>query len=221
MTSLHHFYHVYADGWWETPVTEHFDALVRFGLYDRLATLRVGFVGTPDNVQRAKDFITSLNVTYEVAAETSEGWEQTTQIPMWEFAKEHDGYISYAHTKGAANYAPINWHWRRSMEYYNFVRWEVAVAHLDSGKKIVGCHWFNGGPAENPEWGHGGMFGGTYWWTTCAILRQNVRPTTDHRFAAEHWIGQLSEVMDLTHATYIADMNPLPIGDHASHTVDW
>ena len=188
MTSLHHFYHVYADGWWETPVTEHFDALVRFGLYDRLATLRVGFVGTPDNVQRAKDFITSLNVTYEVAAETSEGWEQTTQI---------------------------------SMEYYNFVRWEVAVAHLDSGKKIVGCHWFNGGPAENPEWGHGGMFGGTYWWTTCAILRQNVRPTTDHRFAAEHWIGQLSEVMDLTHATYIADMNPLPIGDHASHTVDW
>jgi len=42
---LSHFYHVYADGAWEAPVTEHLHALTVSGLLDSLDDLFVGIVG--------------------------------------------------------------------------------------------------------------------------------------------------------------------------------
>lgn len=207
---LSHFYHVYADGDWPQAVTEHCLALTRTGLMKELGSWFVGFVGTDENVKAVRCTLDVLAPRYEVCAHELSGFEQVTLDQVYAFVQDHDGLISYAHTKGAAFYNPVNEGWRRSMEYHNFVDWRTPVAALESGKTIAGCHWMNGGPSSIPGYGHGGMFGGNYWWTHCDKLRLNVPPGHESRFAAEHWLGQLSEVMPITPET-ICDLNTQPI----------
>ena len=204
---LFHAYHVFADGDWAAPVTEHCDALTRFGLYDELETLMVGFVGTPENITAVRKTLDVLVPKYEVCAEVPHGWEQETLTPLWEFTKTRDGLVSYAHTKGASRPDRIQRPWRRSMTYYNFVQWECPVEALQTGYLVAGCHWFYGGLEINPVSGTGGMFGGTYWWTHCELLRKNQAPGRASRFEAEHWIGQITEHTPLT-PDLICDMNP-------------
>lgn len=206
---LHHFYHIYADGDWGTPVAEHIDAVKR-GLAPNLTTFQVGIIGLPENRQLVKDYLLSTGLDITVCDEHFCGWEQLTLDKLWEFSKDNDGYVSYGHTKGSANYADINNAWRRSMEWYNFVNWTEPVAMLDAGKTIAGCHWICGGPAANPAFGTGGMFGGNYWWANLEMVRHNVPPNHASRYHAEHWIGQLSECMPITAST-LGDMNPMPI----------
>lgn len=208
---LHHFYHIYADGDWEGPVSDHLRALRCDGLMDELTTFGVGLVGTDENRQAVKEYLIEAAPRAFVADEAVQGWEQVTLLKLHEFTKNNDGYISYAHTKGAAHFAEVNVYWRKSMEWYNFCQWREPVRFLDLGVKIVGCHWHAGGEAANPSWGTGGMFGGNYWWSSCEVLRHAPDVETTSRHAAEHWIGRLSEVMDLSYEVFIHDLNPEPI----------
>lgn len=219
---LVHFYHLYADGDWSQPVTEHFDALTASGLYDQLDRIFVGLVGSPENIRQVRAALGGYR--YEVCAETREGFEQETLDQIWSHAQTHDGFVFYAHTKGAANYAPINDAWRRSMTRFNVFGWREVVAELEAGKLIAGCHWIHGNPATerlsdawvnrriNPPGldGVGGMFGGNYWWARLDVLRLNQEPSRESRHAAEHWLGQLSEVVPICPDT-IYDMNPTSI----------
>lgn len=209
---LHAWFHCYATGNWQQPVTDYCDALTRFGLYDELASHHVGFVGRPDEIAAARASLDVLVLGYEVCAESPEGWEQETLEPMWKFCHDHDGLVLYTHTKGASRADPVDQPWRRSMLYHNVVNWQEPVTALtEGGKSIAGCHWYCGGPSSIPGYGTGGMFGGNFWWTRCDLLRQNVPPDNSARGCAEHWIGQLSEVMPLTPDT-IHDLNPGEVG---------
>ena len=222
MLPLHHFYHCYCDGDWLLPVQEHFDALVSSGLYDALDTLHVGFVGSEPNIAAARSFLADFD--FETCAMVAEGFEQETLDHLWEFSFNHDGLCFYAHTKGAANYASINDAWRRSMTFFNVIGWRRPVTALTDGKAIAGCHWIRGNPDEerlvdawrnrhlNPPGldGVGGMFGGNFWWARLDLIRRNCEPTRVSRMDAEHWLGQLSEVVPINDDT-IFDMNPNPI----------
>ena len=147
--------------------------------------------------------------TAQVCAEAESGWEQTTLNELWAFSHDNEGYVSYAHTKGASRDDPIDRPWRRDMTYHNFVNWQHVVNLLSLGQHAVGCHWIKS-PAANPDFGWGGMFGGNFWWSRLDLLRQNCHPQMHTRFAAEHWLFQLSEVLPMTEAT-ITDLNPQPI----------
>lgn len=194
-------------------MTDHCEAITRSGLYDRLDSFHVGFVGTPENVAAVRCTLDVLAPGYEVCADVRSGWEQETLHPLWEHCHDHGGYVAYAHTKGAANYDPINDPWRRSMTWHCFVDWEKPVAALDQGRSVAGCHWIAGGPSSVPGYGTGGMFGGNFWWARCELAAQNVAPGRLSRYEAEHWLGQLSEVTPLT-ADTICDLNPNPIAPH-------
>lgn len=209
---LTHFYHVYAAGNWAQPVTEHCKALVDYGLYDELDTFMVGFVGTDEQIAAVRCTLDVLTPNYQVAATASEGWEQVTLNALYDFVQDHDGPVSYAHTKGASRNNAVDLPWRRTMEYHNIVNWQKPVAALEAGAKIAGCYWVQGAPSSRPGFGHSGMMGGNYWWTTGELLRINVAPDNSCRHAAEHWLGQLSEVTPLTDDT-ICNMVALPIGD--------
>jgi hypothetical protein len=223
---IHHFYHCYADGDWVVPLHEHIRALQVGGLYDHLDSFHIGFVGSDDNIAKVCDSLEVHGVRdYITCSAVAEGFEQETLDKLYDFSQDHDGAVLYAHTKGSANFAPINDPWRRSMEQKCVVEWRTAVAALEcDGKAIVGCHWIMGNPEVerlveawrnrrlNPPGldGVGGMFGGNYWWTRLELLRQNCRPGRESRYAAEHWLGQLSEVMPIF-ADTILDLNPQPI----------
>ena len=201
---IHHFYHLYADGNWQMCVVDHIRALVQYGLYENLASLNIGFVGTPENILMAQEYLTLRGLAYNVAATSPGGWEQVTLDPLYEMAvRDPDAYYVYAHTKGAANFAPVNEVWRNGMTRYNIVEWERAVEVLDEGYTTAGCHYY---PINfdnpNPFWG------GNFWWATGKHISMLGICEKDHRHRAEAWVGKINE--DPYYRNY--DLFPVGIG---------
>lgn len=184
---IHHFYHIYADGKWLEPVSEHVRAL-KMGLLDHLTTFQIGLVGSEQNCNDVKNWLNEQGVKYGVCAESRSGWEQVTQIPMWEFCQSNDGVVLYAHSKGASSQAEVNVRWRRSMIYWNVIRWRDSVTKLQD-HETSGCHWIY--PLLSmPEHKRGNpMYAGTFWWARCELVRTFMRPPLTHRHEAEGWIG--------------------------------
>lgn len=221
---LHHFFHCFASGDWAQPVTEHFEALTRYGLLNDLATIHVGYVGTPDQIAAARCTVEHYAPTIDTVAESPSGWEQETLDPLYRFVQDHDGLVSYAHTKGASRRNPIDTPWRRMMTYHCFVDWQHPVAALEQGKAIAGCYWLRGSTplGSRVRWRNGvpvvtepqpgGIFGGNFWWTHAELLRRNVPPDGSSRHAAEHWLGQLSDEITLDDEA-ICNMRSFPIGE--------
>lgn len=186
---LHHFYHIYANGLWHDPVSEHIRAMKEYGLYDSLKTFAVGMVGSEKNCNDVKEFLKSQGIEYVLADQKALGWEQVTQIPMWEFCKDNDGLILYAHSKGASDPSPVNIRWRRSMIWCMVCEWKTCVQQLKT-HDTVGVHWIHPVIAHNPEHVYGNwMFGGTFWWARCELVRTFQKPLLTSRHEAEAWIG--------------------------------
>jgi len=158
------------------------------GLLDNLTTFAIGMVGQAKNRQEVVDYLISEGITFNIVAESLEGWEQTTQIPMWNFCQTNEGLILYVHTKGASNPSDVNIRWRRSMTFHNVIRWEFAVEKLKD-HDAYGCHWI--APLLSmPEHKQGNfMFAGTFFWTHCNLLRTWPKPALTHRHEAEGFVG--------------------------------
>ena len=182
MTDLYHFYHVYADGEWQPALDEHFTALKEHGLADALKGFYLGVVGSDENVQNVIDYAHTLGVPFHVRADAPLGWEQVTLEALKRHMTVNDGYVLYAHTKGAHDPAEINLAWRSSMCYWNVVKWADAVPYL-ADHDAVGCHWVNDA-----------MFGGNYWWATGRYIRTLKPLSYGDRWQAELWIGQKAGV---------------------------
>ena len=183
MNSLHHYYHVYADGAWKEPLQEHIDALRNSALANQSGfVLRVGIVGDQENAGRVRVFLSKQNVVSHVAAWQREGWEQVTLIALAKDCVNHDGLVFYGHTKGAHNPTPFNADWRRRMTYFNITRWRDAVASLQVND-LYGCHWME----LQGNW----IFGGNFWWTHMKHIRLLEPPKRENRWRAEDWVGQL------------------------------
>ncbi len=174
---LCHFYHCFADGAWEKPLAEHVDALIDSGLAQALDSFQVGVVGQPARCMAALAYLRQRDVSFQVCASAKEGWEQETQDALYRYSLDHDGYVLYAHTKGASNPVPIQDPWRRSMTRFTVYEWRECVELLGA-YDAVGCHWLDGR-----------FFGGTFWWTHLALIRELGAPKRDHRYDAENWIG--------------------------------
>lgn len=202
---IHHFYHIYADGNWVEPVTDHVRALTQYGLYDALTSLNVGFVGSESNILMAQEYLQVRGLTFNVAATSPTGWEQVTLHPLYELcAQNPDCYVVYAHSKGAAFPTGITKRWRDGMTRANIVEWEKAVAALDSGHTTAGCHYYAMNPdITNPFWG------GNFWWARGELIKALGPCGNQHRHMAEGWIGELYQNTELFKPF---DLWPVPIG---------
>lgn len=187
-TPIHHFYHVYADGTWQDKVADHTRALKEYGLYENLNSFNVGCVGSTHNVEKVLDFLDKQGLKYNLVAEESTGWEQITLDPLWEMAKnDKNAYFLYCHTKGAANFDPVNLNWRLGMTRNLVVKWEKCIQALENGVSTVGCHYYLVNPDNpNPFWG------GNFWWATGTHISLLDKCSREHRHCAESWIGTIS-----------------------------
>ena len=198
-TDLHHFYHVYAAGKWHVPLREHIAALRHSGLINSLKTFQIGIVGTPENRKEVIDYLNSEKLSYLICAETIIGWEQETLDKLHEFARFNDGYVLYAHTKGAAHGRYPNAHWRKSMTYHTVILWKDAVKYLDEEYCAVGTHLLKGPISRNTSYRFPFavyyFFGGNFWWTKLKYIREFPLPARNDRYAAEVWIGWLGSTV--------------------------
>lgn len=202
--NLYHFYHIYADGQWFEPVSEHIRALKESGLYDGLTMFAIGIVGNPQKRDDVKVYLDSLGVKYNIAAEADQGWEAVTQQPMHDFSQNNDGLILYCHTKGSSTIHDVNDRWRRSMTWHCVCKWQMAISLLQSHGSY-GSHWIQ--PLVSmPEHRMGNwMYAGTFYWIHANIMRTWMRVPLTHRFESEGWIG------------YGYAENPWPVWDCAPY----
>jgi hypothetical protein len=180
---LAHWYHIWADGAWQAPLTEHLTALDESGLGKALDARYAGVVGSPENCQAAID---ALGGGWQVAVTAPDGAEEVTLRKLHASAAQ-DGTVLYAHTKGAYRAAPSSVLWRRRMTEYAVGMWERCAAALDDGYDCAGPHWITpeaGWPVPAP------FFAGNFWWARLDFLRRLPVPGGADRWAAEQWIGQ-------------------------------
>lgn len=205
MVDMHHFYHIYCgsnasqkENDWIPIVQLHIESLKTSQLINKLDTIHIGLVGLPHQRQQVKDFLSENNISHTVVDEADHGWEQLTQNKLYEFAELNDGNILYAHTKGGFNVTEQNINWRKSMTYFNVIKWKDCIEKL-SDVDAVGCHWHDfsgqspphlGGPHVGQRW-----FAGTFWWSKLNKIREiGHGPTMQTRWDAEVWIGQIPNI---------------------------
>ncbi len=135
-----HYYHVYAVNDWARIAAEHIDALVTSGLYHELDALRVGVVGDRAVLIDVERLFCTRAPKAELVAFAREGWEQVTQYPMWHAAKEEDGLVLYAHTKGVWRQTTANEEWRAAMLRHLVSRWREATGLLSDRVQVIGSH---------------------------------------------------------------------------------
>ena len=179
--TLWHFFHIYADGQWQEPVSEHLGALQQSGLADNLDGIYYGLVGAP----KARDTVKQV-MPGTCVAEADKGWEQVTLDSLREFSKDHNGLVLYGHTKGAWSQSALAAQWRRSMILDNVWRWREAVAGLQD-RDVAGSHWLKSNDKEHED--HKYFFGGNFWWAHLSYIRSLPPLKWEHRHQAEGWIG--------------------------------
>ena len=173
---LKHYYHMYANGFWETPFKEHLTALINSGLMHNLDFIGVGIVGTEVNRLRVKE---ALPPEFFVVAEADSGWEQVTHTQISKDLQT-PSKILYAHTKGAANNRHSQGSWRKEMTDGTVYHWRECVDLLDQ-YDVVGCRW------RRDPWRH---YSGTFWWAKSSYLSTLAPISYTYRDDAEAWIGQ-------------------------------
>jgi hypothetical protein len=188
-----HFYHLYAAGRWREPVTEHLAALSRVG-FDN--PLYAGLVGSRAQRAVARDALAQAGRSVVIVAEADDGWEQVTLCLAHRWARENDGAVLYAHTKGAYSPGAFQDAWRRSMTSALLSDLEGNLKLLEAGYEAIGSHWLT--PEEFPperrhtdgRWTTTPYFGGNFWLATAAFLRTLPEPALESRHDAEVWLGR-------------------------------
>lgn len=176
---IYHWYHVFANGLWQGPLTEHIQALNESGLMDVLDFIGVGIVGTDANRAHVKRILPS---NFQVVAEAGVGFEQVTHTALVAGLTELEqpSKILYCHTKGAANHRHDQDNWRKEMTQGVVHHWQECVDLLNQ-YDAVGCRW------RRSPWRH---YSGTFWWATSSYLSTLSPISYVFRDDAESWIGQ-------------------------------
>jgi hypothetical protein len=178
---LSHFYHVFADGDWEIPATEHFEELRVSGLLDELDGIYLGVVGSRENRRKVKRAL-----RHHVAVEAVEGWEQVTLNKLRDFCQTDDGLVLYAHTKGAWSQSELARVWRVSMTHDVVTRWRECVYALEK-VQCAGPFWLKSWEPEHAD--HESFFAGNFWWARSDYVRTLEPVGLENRFQAEGWVG--------------------------------
>lgn len=185
-----HFYHVWVDGAWTEPATEHAEALSSAGFTGHIT---VSLVGEPARRAHARHILGRLLARLPDSpvdwVEHDRGHEQVTleTLRAWLAASNDDGPVLYAHTKGAYHHGHLNTAWRQSMTRHVVGEWRKCVGLLADGYDTVGCHWLT--PDVYPHVVGSPFYGGNFWWATADYLRRLPSVGNATRFDAEGWIG--------------------------------
>jgi hypothetical protein len=204
---IYHFYHIWADGNWEIPVKEHLDSLIKYEILNSIS-IKIGIVGSVENRDKVKKYVSDYGINFEVCAETETGYEQETLDKILELEDE-DAYILYMHTKGSYNDQDFEHNWRRNMTLGLIGSWQKCIQILNKNV-LIGYTYSNlkkfdeknlsiiynkydeifsnkddvifiGSRVKNG----GGTIGGNFWWSRLKYLKLLKKPNRGD------WQGQV------------------------------
>lgn len=208
-TSLKHFYHIYADGDWESIVLTHLEHLKNSGLLDELSLFAIGLVGSNENRKHVKLLLDKQQISYLVVAESNTGYEQVTLNALHEESQlDKNSFYLYCHTKGssrcqssdvcseedpirhinaknqvasgkASSCFEANTLWRNNMTRDVVDNWRYCVDLMDSKYDSVGCFF---------QYRSHHFYWGNFWWVKGSIVSDLERPSLKSRYSAEKWL---------------------------------
>lgn len=183
---IFHFFHLWIGGIWKQVVIEHFGYLKESKLINNLSGLYIGLVGNKEGREEAKILLNTFGVPFEIVCEKNEGFEQETLDKMYEFSLLTDGFCLYAHNKACYHQGPAGDAWRKSMSYYNIIKWRESISHLKdhhaSGVYLLTPERFPG-LVKSP------FYGGNFMIVRLDYFRTLGYPKRESRYSAESHIG--------------------------------
>lgn len=187
MRPILHFYHFWARGQWQQPLTEHVSALRESDLI-KYAQVMVGLVGSFKERASAKVWLNRNLPEWQCVNESVDGYEQSTLTALREFIIDvpDNAAILYAHNKGSYDVSTFTTLWRQSMTKRTILSWKQCIDLLDE-YDAVGCHWLT--PEDYPDRVKTPFFGGNFWWSNVSFLRTLPPLSNESRYYAEAWIG--------------------------------
>lgn len=195
-----HWYHVYAEGAWAGPITEHINALAESGLGYELDEFIVTLVGQKHDRDMARYSFERKCEKAGIPAPSwshfTEGFEQTSLLGLQRMVNgtSREQAVLYAHAKGAFHeVAGRNAAWRKGMTEKLVGGWRECVDNLGEFQ-TVGCHWitpeeYHDPDHEPPRFIYSPFYGGNFWWARASYLRTLPPVPADTRYDAETWIG--------------------------------
>ena len=194
MTPTAAFYHVWADGLWQRPLSEFLFALQQA---EFPGPLTFGLVGSPESRELPRRIIEAVHPGAEFV-EADEGFEQVTLRALHAYSRGHEHHLLYAHTKGAAHPNDLQARWRQSMTARVLGQWRRLAVVLDGPwVDACGCHWQipeECGSAYMPACP---IFTGNFWMARAEFVR-GLPDMGEGRLDAEQWIGRgRPSVLDL------------------------
>lgn len=209
---IYHFYHIWADGKWQVPLSEHIDALLRSNLINNIYSFQVGIVGKPENREQVKSYLNKRNIDFFICKEIDLGSEHETLDEIINLEDNDDSaYILYAHTKGSYNDQKFEHDWRQNMTDLLIHRWEECVNQLSFNTIVGPSYSTNHGSMKFPlkiaypqgkshaSYGH---FNGNFWWSHLKNIKLLGKPMRLYNFdgtydrnAAEIWVKNLCNTM--------------------------
>lgn len=212
---------------WETPTIEHIKALNDSGLMDEIDSFNFGLVGSLEDRKKVEEFLKENFKSINIVAQADQGFEQETMDAIYDYAKDHSGYVLYAHTKNAMNVNDVHIKWRKSMTYFTVMKWRECIDLLNSGYDAVGSHYLrvtNNALVAEPgnEKSYNGIFAGTFWWTDLKYIKSFPKVFRYNRFDAEAWISNLKEAVENTGKDFkVYDFNPNHPGTTEGMVYEW
>jgi hypothetical protein len=120
-----------------------------------------------------------------VARHLENTYEYPTLHALWAYCQEHDGLVSYVHTKGVTSASPTYTKWRWMMEENIILRWRERAEDLRE-HDAVGCALRMEWPGLAGEWPH---FAGNWWGARAEYVRRVAEPRISRdRFEYERWL---------------------------------
>jgi hypothetical protein len=212
---IYHFYHIWADGMWEEPLSYHINALRESQLEQVISKFFIGLVGSKENRERVLLYLKSIGVGYIVVDESDTGYEEVTLNKILDMDLE-DGYLLYAHTKGSFHNHYENIILRKNMTKSLVLDWINCVDLLEDYACVGYLYYIlKDQNKENMDGANRlpideymcsskskveskGKFLGNFWWANLRYIKKLPRIpmlNSENRHEAEIWIYGLKDVV--------------------------
>lgn len=189
------FYHLACMGHWQDVFTEQMELLGRNGFHRIALTV----LGSQDDLRTAEAVCAGAGIGADIIVHDADldRYETPAMLAIEEYARRHEGYVLYLHSKGVSNPADeTKTAWRRLLMRELVENWEHCVAQLPY-YDAIGVNWRDMTPISH--------FSGNFWYASTSFLRtltdfktyyeNPVDPlaTGANRLSCEFWIGSAPE----------------------------
>lgn len=209
---LWHFYHAYAqdneEDIWLPIIEEHINSLYLAGVASKLNKTFIGVVGGKSSAEKISALFGEKGIDNEICVLNDCGWEQQTLNKLYEFSLSNDGYVLYAHTKGAFYQSKGRGAHRKKMNEHVIGRWLEHIDLLHQGYCATGVFFLRGSPyfdhskecelmdKIDKTKRYRGFFAGNFWWCNLDLIKEMGYPTMEDRVGAEEWMNNLYDSTD-------------------------